>query len=123
MDAGEEQGVVQPGVGDLVAVAVREPGDQPVGAEPAQVVAHASGGQLCGVDAKQLGDQLAQVTVGESVRQQPEDQQRSQQGVGAGIGEPQPCGAAAVGGDDRGVDRGGGRGAAGGGGGGAVGTA
>jgi hypothetical protein len=32
MSAGEEQGVVQSGVGDLVAVAVRQPGDQPVGA-------------------------------------------------------------------------------------------
>jgi len=39
------------------------------------------------VFAEQLGDQGSQVAVGESVRAEPEDQQRAEQGVGAGISE------------------------------------
>jgi hypothetical protein len=112
--AGQEQCVVQAGVGDLVAVAGRDPGDQPVGAQPAQILAHPSGGQLVGVAAEQLGNQRAQVAVGEPVRQQPEDQQRAEQGVRAGVGEPQSGDPMSVRGEDRVVDRGEDLGAAGG---------
>jgi len=37
---GEEQGVVQSGVGDLVAAGVGNAVDEPVGAQPSQVVGH-----------------------------------------------------------------------------------
>jgi hypothetical protein len=48
------------------------------------------------------GDEAAQVAVGDAVRQQPEHQQRGEQGVGAGVGEPEPGDPVALGGDDRG---------------------
>jgi hypothetical protein len=41
--AGEEEGVVEAGVGELVAVAVRDAGDQAVGSEPAQVAGRLPG--------------------------------------------------------------------------------
>ena len=46
---GEQQRVVQSGVGDLVAAGVRDPGDEPVFAEAAQVVGHLAGGDVLGV--------------------------------------------------------------------------
>jgi hypothetical protein len=48
---GSEHGVVEPGVGNSVAVAVRDPCDQAVRAEPAQVVADLASADLVGVSA------------------------------------------------------------------------
>jgi hypothetical protein len=81
--------VVQSGVDDPVAVGARDAGDQAVGAEAAQVIAHLPGGDL-GL-AEQVSEQAAQVAVAESVRAQPERQQRLQQGVGAGLAQAQPA--------------------------------
>ena len=49
MDAGEEHGGVQAGVGDLVAVAVRDPVDEAAGLESAQVVGGLAGGDRAGL--------------------------------------------------------------------------
>jgi hypothetical protein len=59
VDVGEQHGVVHPGVGDAVAVAAGDAGDQAVGAEPAQVVADPAGGDLVGCAAEQFGEQVA----------------------------------------------------------------
>jgi hypothetical protein len=74
---------MQSGVDDPVAVGARDAGAQAVSAEAAQVIARLPGGDL-GL-AEQVGAQAAQVAVAESVRAQPEHQQRLQQGVGAGV--------------------------------------
>jgi len=78
---GDQHGVVQAGVGEVVAVAAGGSGDQAVGAEPPQVIAHLPGGDVVFVE--QLGEQGVQVAVGESVGEQPEDQQGLEQGVGS----------------------------------------
>ena len=67
MDVGEQHGAVQPGVGDLVAVGAWDSGDQAVGAQPAEVVADLSGGELAGLGAEQAGEQAAQVAVVEPI--------------------------------------------------------
>lgn len=45
---GEQQCVLQPGVGDGVAAGVGNAFDEPVGAQAAQVVGHVSGGDVLG---------------------------------------------------------------------------
>jgi len=64
---GEQQGVLQAGVGDLVAAGVGDAGDEPVGAQAAQVVGHLRGGDVLAGGGEEGRDQGAQVTVGESV--------------------------------------------------------
>lgn len=54
--AGEEKGMVQPGVGDLIAVGVGDAGDQPVLTQAPQVVGHAPGGGLIGWAAEKFGE-------------------------------------------------------------------
>jgi hypothetical protein len=98
--AGEEHGAGQPGVGDAVAVAVRDALDEAVVFEAAQVVGGLSGCDRAGRAAEVVGEQGAQVSVGEPVRLQPEDEQDVEQGPGAGVGEAQSGGAGAVVADD-----------------------
>lgn len=64
---GEEQGVLQTGVGDLVATSVRNAADQSVGTEPPQVIGHPLGGDVLGPGAEEVREEGAQVTVGEPV--------------------------------------------------------
>jgi len=87
---GEQQGLVQPGVGDLVAAGVRDAGDQAVLAEAAQVIGHLPGGDVLGGLAEEGRDEGAQLAAGEAAGQQPVDEQGLQQRVGAGVTEPQP---------------------------------
>ena len=75
MGVGEQQRVAEPGVGDLVAAGAGDTGDEPVGAESAQVVGHLPGGDVLGRGAEQGRDQCAQLAVGEPVRKQPVDEQ------------------------------------------------
>ena len=98
---GEQQRVVQSGVGDLVAAGVRDAGDEPVFAEAAQVVGHLAGGDVLGRGAEEGRDQGAQLAVGEAAGQQPVDEQGLQQRVDARVAEPQPGDAGAGGGDQR----------------------
>ena len=53
MGVGEQQRVVQAGVGDLVAAGVRDAGDEAVFAEAAQVVSHFPGGDVLGIGAEE----------------------------------------------------------------------
>lgn len=48
MGVGEQQGVLQPGVGDAVAAGARDAMDEPVGMEPPQVLGHHAGGDVLG---------------------------------------------------------------------------
>src|SRR5512133_949164 len=89
VEVGEQRGVVRSGVGDSVAVAARDAGDQAVRAQPPQVVADLP------------GEQAAQVPVEETVGEQPEHQQRLQQGLGTPVTEAEPGDAVPVGGDNR----------------------
>ena len=78
---GEQQRVLQPGVGDGVAAGAGDAFDEAVGAQAPQVVGHLAGGDVLGSFAEQGRDEGAQVTVGESVEQEPVDEQGLQQGV------------------------------------------
>jgi len=53
----EQHGVVQPGLGEPVAVTAWDVGDQAVDTEPSQVVAHQPGGDR--VCAEKVGEQAA----------------------------------------------------------------
>ena len=75
-DAGIEHAVVQPGeedrrgeaeVGDVVAQCVRDALDEPVEAEPAQVVGHAALGHGTRGEPEQRGEEFSQVAVGEPI--------------------------------------------------------
>ena len=65
VDAGEEHGVAQAGRGDLVTVGVRDPFDEAVLAEPAQIVGGLAGSDRAWPAAEVLGEQGAQVLVEE----------------------------------------------------------
>jgi hypothetical protein len=83
--------VIGPGGGEPVAVRARDPGDQPVGAHPAKVVADLSGADLAWGGAEQPGEQFAQVAVAESGQDaQPEHEQGREQGVGAAVAQAEP---------------------------------
>ncbi|GAA1019650.1 hypothetical protein Aple_060470 [Acrocarpospora pleiomorpha] len=81
--------MTQAGLGDLVAVGVRDALDEAVFAEPPQVV-----GGLTGADrsrpvhwfAEEFGEQVAQVLVGEP-GVAPEYEQDVQEGLGVWVGE------------------------------------
>ena len=83
-EPGEEQGLAEAGWGDLVAEAVRDALDEAVDAEPPQVVGDLPAGHGLGVKPQQGREVVAQVAVGETVGQQPEDAQGGQQGLHAG---------------------------------------
>lgn len=89
MQPGEEQGVAEPGVGDLVAVGAGDPLDEAVGAQPPEVVGELPAGHVLIAAAEERREVGAQVAVGESVGQQPEGAQGRQQGLDALVGEPQ----------------------------------
>ena len=76
VDAGQEPGGVQAVVGDGVAVAVRDAGDEAAGFESAQVVGGLAGGDRPGLQSTQLGGERAQIAVGEPVGLTTERQQR-----------------------------------------------
>jgi hypothetical protein len=57
--AGEEHGVPQPGVGDLVAVSVRDALDETVLAQPPQVVGGLAGGGRAWWLAEEFAEQRA----------------------------------------------------------------
>ena len=101
VDAGEEHGVAQAGRGDLVAVGVRDPFDEAVLAQPAQVVGGLAGGDRAWRAAEVLGEQGAQVLVEEPAGVQPEDEQDVQECLGARVGQAQPGDAGPVAVDDR----------------------
>ena len=90
----------RPAGGDLVAEAVRDALDEAVDAEPPQVVGELPAGHGLGVKPQQGREVVAQVAVGETVGQQPEDAQRRQQGLHARAGERHPGGAGAGRADD-----------------------
>ena len=98
---GEEQGVVQSGVGDLVAAGVRDAGDEVVFAEAAQVVSHLPGGDVLGGLAEELGAiRVRSSRLVKPAGQQPVDEQGLQQRVDARVAEPQSGDAGAAGHDD-----------------------
>lgn len=78
--AREEAGGAEAELGDPVAMAVGHALDEPVEAQPAQ---------LLGIEPQQWGQMAAQVASGEAGRLQAEDDQRRQQRLGALIGEAQ----------------------------------
>ena len=67
MGVGEQQRLLQPGVGDLVAAGAWDAGDEPVGTQAPQVVGHLPGGDVLEAGAEEGSDQGSQVTVGEPV--------------------------------------------------------
>ena len=101
VDAGEEAGGAQPGVGDLVAEGVRDAFDEAVQAQPPQVVGDLPAGHEPGSLPEQGRQVAAQVGVGEAVRQQAEDAQDGEEGQRARVGQAQPGHAGPGRGDDR----------------------
>ena len=89
MQAGEEQGLRDAGAGDLVAEGVRDALDEPVLAQPPEVVGDLPRGDGLGGHAEQWREDGAQVAVGEAVGKQPEHAQGGEQGMDAGVGEAQ----------------------------------
>ena len=83
MDPDQEQGPFGAGGGEPVAVGAGDAFDDTVGAQAPQVVGHLPGGDGLGRSAEQGREQGAQVAVGESAGQEPEDQQGVQQGLDA----------------------------------------
>ena len=72
MQPGKEQGVREPGLGDLVAEGMRDAFDEPVLAQPPQVIRHLPRGDGLGRHAEELREDRAQVAVGEAAGKQPE---------------------------------------------------
>jgi hypothetical protein len=62
---------------------VRDAFDEPVEAESAQVISHATSGELVGVDIEQRCEMVAQTAVGEPVGLESGDGDRREQGVDA----------------------------------------
>jgi len=87
VQAGQDHGDVQSGVGDLVAVGWGDLGDQLVAAQPPQVISGLPGGDSR--DIAQLRGELADVAAGEPGWVEPEDEQRGEQRVAAGGGDGQ----------------------------------
>ena len=100
-EAGQEQCLADAGEGDLVAEGARDAFDEAVDAEPPQVVADLPAGHGLGSEPQQGREAGAQVAVGETVGQQPEDAQGGEQGLHAGAGDGHPGGAGAGRADDR----------------------
>src|ERR687898_1206729 len=96
MNACNQHGGAQAGLGDLVAVGVRHPRDELVHSEPAEIVGDLASGNSVGVHAAELGGEDAQLLVGEPVSVEPEGQQGGKQGVAAWLTEPKSGNASAV---------------------------
>ena len=96
VELGEEQRDALAEVGDLIALRVRDAGDESVQPEPAQVIGHPSRGVCLQRDAEQRGDVAAQCGIAESLGQEHEQAQCLQQGHDAGVAERQGGGALAV---------------------------
>jgi hypothetical protein len=75
VQAGEEQGVAEPGFGGLVAVGAGDPFDEAVDAQPSEVVGDLPAGHVLIVRAVLRREVGAEVAVGEAVGQQPEGAQ------------------------------------------------
>ena len=86
---GEEQGPGEAGIGDLVAEGVRDAFDEPVLAQPPEVVGHLPRGDGLGGHAEELREDGAQVAVGEAAGKKPEHAQGREQGVDAGVAQAQ----------------------------------
>ena len=80
---------------------VRDAGDEATGAQSSQVVGHLPSGEFLWRDGPQVGDQRAQVFVGEPVRLQSEQRQRGEQGMAALFTQAQARDARPGGGGDR----------------------
>jgi hypothetical protein len=89
--AGEEQGVAEPGAGDLVAVGAGDALDEPVVAQAPEVVAELPAGHGLGGGAEQGGQVVAKVAAGEAAGQQAEDADGRQQGLGPRVGQGIPA--------------------------------
>jgi hypothetical protein len=101
VQAGEEQRLGDAGVGDLVAEGARDPLDEAVHPQAAQVVGHLPRGYGLGGHAEELGHDGPQVAVGDAAGKEPEDAQGGEQGMGAGVAEPQARDAGAALGSER----------------------
>ena len=101
MNGGQEHRGVQPVVGNRVSVGVRYAGDEAAGAQSSQVIGHLPGGELVGRDGQQVGDDGAQIVVGEPVGLQPKQRQGREQGVAALFTQAQARDAGPGGGGDR----------------------
>ena len=75
VDVGEQQRVLQPGVGYAVALAAGDAFDESVDTQAPQVVGHLAGGDVLESFAEEGRGEGAQLTVGESMRQEPVDEQ------------------------------------------------
>ena len=95
MDLGEEDSDAQAQVGDAVPVAVRDPFDQAMQAQPAQVIGRAPGGVGVGGHPQGLGHPGAQGGVAESFGQGEEQTQGGEQRQDPRIIEVQAGGALA----------------------------
>ena len=88
------QGDAVPEGGDPVAVRARNPLDESAPAQAAEVVRGAARSVGARPRLEQRSRMLAEVAVGEPRGQQPERQQRREQGLDAGVAEAQRAGAA-----------------------------
>ena len=71
----------------MVAAAAGDAFDESVDTQAPQVVSHLPGGDVLEAFAEEGRSEGAQLTVGESVRQQPVDEQGAQQGVNTVVAE------------------------------------
>src|SRR4051812_11209211 len=90
--AGAEQGRAPSLPGHPIAVSPRDPLDQAVEPEPAQVVRHLARGHVVGGLPQQGGPVVPQVAVGETPGQETEYQQRTEQRLDGRVGESQTTG-------------------------------
>ena len=89
VQAGEEEGVAEPAVGDLVPVRAGDAFDEAVDAQSSEVVGDLPAGHVLIAPAEQRREVGAEVAVGESVGQQPEGTQGREQGLDALAGAAQ----------------------------------
>jgi len=92
VDLGEEQRDPDPTIRDLVTMAVGDPFDETVQAEPAQVIGHASGRVGIDGDGERLGHPFAHGGVAETFGQPQKQAQDLQQGQYPAIIEAQASG-------------------------------
>lgn len=85
----EEDRGVSSEVGQLVSVGPRNSSDQPMEAQAPEIVGHPLGRELLGSHPPQRRDVFSQIPVGETSRQEAEDQECAQQRQNPEIAEPQ----------------------------------
>ena len=86
-ELGQEEGDAAAVRGQFVTEGSGRALEQPFAGEAPEVVAHLAGGVLIIRDAEELGDQGAELAVGDPVRPEREDAQRLQQSVDARLAE------------------------------------